>query len=372
MNQNENQLKLKEDIANRSVCVTAKPSLFSLESVHGCINPCIMCSHFWRGGKPKQLSSDLLEKVKIFFPSMQSLSITGFGEPLLTKNIDYFIQTTAQNNLFLGISSTGYFLTRELADRLTDTKLAISFSIHAGQKQTYWKIMGKNLDRVRTNITYLMNRIAKKHKTEHRIQLSFIVMRENILEIDDFLNLAQEIGVQHVRFMGLKPNRKTLLGVTRTDKKFRFNYFEQANPLVYKKFFRRYSEIENQARNLGIVITPQSFDKRSSPKPIRDAINMIGIKVLRGRSIFPMPSQRGFCFAPWVGQFIIRQDGDVQLCCDPSYILGNINKQHLEDIWNGTKIQSIRRLFSKGIYPPVCGYCKGVDRDHYYWDGVNI
>lgn len=55
------------------------------------------------------------------------------------------------------------------------------------------------------------------------------------------------------------------------------------------------------------------------------------------------------CSAPYADT-VILWNGDVVLCCydyDGSNIIGNINKESLEAIWDGEKIRKIRELFDK-------------------------
>ncbi|MFZ5517064.1 MAG: radical SAM/SPASM domain-containing protein [Candidatus Zhuqueibacterota bacterium] len=56
------------------------------------------------------------------------------------------------------------------------------------------------------------------------------------------------------------------------------------------------------------------------------------------------------CYMLWKSMFILW-NGDVSLCCldfDGKYILGNVRKSSLEDIWRGEKFNTVRRRHATG------------------------
>jgi radical SAM protein with 4Fe4S-binding SPASM domain len=58
----------------------------------------------------------------------------------------------------------------------------------------------------------------------------------------------------------------------------------------------------------------------------------------------------------------INPDGNIIPCCAPEYpeILGNVNSQSLDDIWNGIKFDNFRLAMLDGANSadPVCAGCK--------------
>ena len=65
-----------------------------------------------------------------------------------------------------------------------------------------------------------------------------------------------------------------------------------------------------------------------------------------------------YCAAPWRGLHINFR-GDVKTCCagDPN-MLGNINRQSIQEILNGSKLQEIRQSIQQGaLHPEYCHNC---------------
>ena len=60
-----------------------------------------------------------------------------------------------------------------------------------------------------------------------------------------------------------------------------------------------------------------------------------------------------YCEFPWLSVSIMA-DGNVVPCTQISnheLVLGNINKNTLEEIWNGKKYQELRRMHISGKFP---------------------
>jgi len=67
------------------------------------------------------------------------------------------------------------------------------------------------------------------------------------------------------------------------------------------------------------------------------------------------------CDWPWK-RMVVAWNGDVLSCCydyDAKYVLGNVTRQSLREIWNGEPIQALRREFSSGcVTNSLCTNCE--------------
>ena len=373
----QNDHLLAEDLSSRAVTVKSFPSVMYLEATRGCPYTCIMCKvPDEHGRKSVDVSQDLLDRVSPYFQYLEILGIHLYGEPLISRNIDYFIEATRANDCYLHMNSTGFFLKPELVDRLLATRLHIMFSIHAGTSATYRKIMGQDLQRVMDNISYLTEKSTLSGSPDNEFWFSYIVVKETVNEIDDFLLLAHRTGVSKVRFMKLDPNPKILKGAYREAEDFVYRYHEQFNREVGQTFLDQLPRIRERAQELGITIEAGNMEFAAAhgvslKQAAHRASRLLPIEL----NILPLvkrrvdPSGGGCCLAPWTGQIQISQDGNVNLCCSARYSLGNVFEKSLEEIWNDHRIRAIRGDFHNGLFPRTCGYCKGMPADEY---GVKI
>ncbi len=369
----ENDRRLTEDFSAKALSVQSFPSVMYIESTRGCPYTCMMCMvPEVHGKKSVDISRELIEKVSPYFQYLEILGIHGSGEPLLSRNLDYFIQATHENDCFLHMNTTGFFLTPALVDRLLSTKLHLIFSIHAGTAATYKKIMGQDLGRVIDNIAYLIEKNAQSGSPENEFWFSYIAVKETLNEIDDFLLLAHRTGISKVRFMNLFPNVKILRGTYRKAEDFYYKYHEQFNRKVNEAFLDRLPHLRQRAAELGIALQVGNMEFAAAQNgQIKEVLRRAARRLPTSPNLFPLakrPAANG-CVAPWAGQIQIDQDGDVNLCCSTEYSLGNLHEKSLGDIWNGHRIRAIRGDFHNGRFPRVCGYCKGMPPDEY---GVKI
>jgi MoaA/NifB/PqqE/SkfB family radical SAM enzyme len=65
-----------------------------------------------------------------------------------------------------------------------------------------------------------------------------------------------------------------------------------------------------------------------------------------------------FCILPWIHQFI-HTNGDVLPCCTSDYSMpiGNIKRDRIEDLWNGTVYKRLRSDMLAGKKNPICDSC---------------
>lgn len=65
-------------------------------------------------------------------------------------------------------------------------------------------------------------------------------------------------------------------------------------------------------------------------------------------------SRRPLCDVPWFGTVVVLSDGSVNFCCYSSAVVGNVNKESFQEIWNGTVMSEIRQELSEQRLPPQC------------------
>lgn len=340
--------------------LAANPAVIYLESVKGCPYSCAMCHY--RQTKPQKISKELLKKIEPYYNDLEVLTIHGLGEPLLS-DLDYFVEKAVEHNFVLHMNTTAFFMTRKIADLLLRARLSIRFSIHSGKPETYQKLMGHDFNRVKENISYLLDQ-AKDSGDRHDFWCSFLVMKENLEEIEDFICMAHGLGINNIRFMHLNPNWRSFWGV-RISPDFTFKYLEQSNKSVINTFRQRFPQYQEMAAKLGVNIRYGNMPSRVVAAYNLKRLANEATVFITGKRLFPLLRSRGSCLAPWFGQLVICNDGRVMLCCSANYVLGNLNHESLREIWNNKRMQRIRKAFQKGYLPRVCGYCQGFSFDNY-------
>ncbi len=60
------------------------------------------------------------------------------------------------------------------------------------------------------------------------------------------------------------------------------------------------------------------------------------------------------CDYPFTHFEVNNPNGDVTFCCNHNMVLGNVNKNNIEEIWNGAAYKDIRRKFLEGRIFEIC------------------
>ena len=64
-----------------------------------------------------------------------------------------------------------------------------------------------------------------------------------------------------------------------------------------------------------------------------------------------------YCLAPWMVAYV-QSDGRVRPCCVHPPVMGNTNQESLENIWNGSAYQALRKsMWATDRLAPICQTC---------------
>jgi radical SAM protein with 4Fe4S-binding SPASM domain len=73
-----------------------------------------------------------------------------------------------------------------------------------------------------------------------------------------------------------------------------------------------------------------------------------------------LKENKTFCMMPWIHMYV-HTDGSVYPCCDSfdkkSLVLGNVQKNSLEEIWNGDEYKNLRKSMLNGEESSICNNC---------------
>lgn len=127
-----------------------------------------------------------------------------------------------------------------------------------------------------------------------------------------------------------------------------------------EQFMKMRTRMKSQKPAVEIVLLPVDDDETDIQlfrKKWESTVDSVRISALhdfagqsnngtkRSQTISPVP-----CYMLWKSMFILW-NGDVSICCmdfDGAYILGNVKKQSIEDIWTGEKFTDVRHKHLKG------------------------
>ena len=287
--------------ASGPIDVLPMPVTLGIELLNKCNFKCSMCLTP-KLDEPKiviqkSVRQSLLEQIK-----KHKIPAVMFGmgeEPLLYKDFVEFVREISEAGVMdIFLFTNGLLMNETISQALIDLPITrVYFSLDAATPETFFKVRGKNeLPRVEENILkFLEIRDAKKSKLPI-VRVSFCLTENNAHEKDMFIEKWRH-HVDHVDIQTVHD-------------------------------FSRVQEMSRMSNEELFAPTEKSVAgaKRNQP---------------------------------WE-KLTVWANGDVSPCCTfhgKNLIIGNVNLETVDELWNGEKITKVRDQVASGKLNPVCHEC---------------
>ena len=312
-----NVAKTELALASGKTRLNSMPYIYIIDPCNACDLRCPLCP---TGANTlqrdtKMLSFDcykrMLDEVKDY---AVEVILYSWGEPFLNPRLFDMIRYARDNNIGTNISSHFNNISDDWIDQMIDSGLEnLNVSIDGVSQEVYEKYrVNGNVDDATSAIQRLQKRKKERKSKTPRLEWQYIVMKHNEHEIPRAEQLAREWGVDRFRLLGV--------GLP----------FEDLTDL-----------------NLAEQWISDDPDYRGYHPE----------KILERGYLYDEP-----CFYLY-RTIVVNPDGGVAPCCalyHDKFDFGDVNQNSLREIWNNSKYQSSRSLFST---KPMAGYettvCEG-------------
>ena len=328
--------KAWEIVRRPDVC--APPYYVQLEVTTHCNLACYMCVRNEVIKHPRHLPlADFLRLFDEIRP--RRLTLSGAGEPLLNPDLVAMIAYAGRHGAATMIPSNGTLLRRgELARGLVEAGLTtMKISIDAATPQTYQAIRRQDCFEQIVEGIRQVDRIKQEHHSRTpELRLDVVILKENYKEIPDIVDLARQLSIGTVFFRALQ-----VTGIGKDREAI-------GSDVDFDGLYRAVREGLARAGRLGV---------RTNLKEVaHDFSSYQSIYVHRDAA---MSNQ--VCLLPWL-QCFISVRGELSPCCatytNAGFSAGNVLRQGFEVVWNGERMQALRRQFRKRQNPfAVCRDC---------------
>jgi MoaA/NifB/PqqE/SkfB family radical SAM enzyme len=301
---------------------------WQVELTTRCTLECAMCIR--SGGvdlHAANMAMDDFRRLVPLFSNVESVVLEGWGEPLLYQNLGECIRLVKSAGSRVGFVTSGQGLDEAYAGELVGAGIDfMGFSLSGASAGTHNRIRaGSDLADVVERIK-LLGRIKKERGRETpRIHLVYLMMRENMEELPDFVDLAHSLNVGEIVLL----NQVVTVNARQEEER------------VYGS-----PEVEH-------------FEAILKETAIRAANS--GIRLYRP-SLYP--SEVAVCAEDPLRNLYISVNGEVSPCvylnlplpdsgqdasgCTASimrFTFGNIFRQSFSDIWSGEAYRGFREKF---------------------------
>jgi radical SAM protein with 4Fe4S-binding SPASM domain len=338
------------------------PELVVLLPTARCNLKCAMCPQWGevgtgRGLAPSELRRELaFEQVKQLVDEVARFKpqfhLSG-GEAFLNSDLYRMLAYIKSKGLICGLTTNGTLLAdgaRELVSLGLD-QLVVSID---GPEKIHDSIRGVRgtFARATNGIREILK--ARKGASRPQVVLQCTISSENVTILREMIRLATGFGVDSLLIHHLEY----------TDEKTYQNHLE-----VFRKLFG----IETDRSWFGYVSSPEIDVEQliAFLKELPSSVGNLEINVMPRFTLAEVKeyyTQDNFvpysypkrCLFPWKGT-LIYPNGDIVAC--PNYVVGNISKQTLGEVWNGSLYRKLRQVLREKKLFPICAKCCC----WYYW-----
>jgi MoaA/NifB/PqqE/SkfB family radical SAM enzyme len=340
----EKNLFLQEEAyKNLLIRLTSYPTKLTLPVADRCDLKCIMCGFVLN---PKQyqlkLTEEAYRRLKVLFPYLEKIELVGaelYPEPEDSPSVtDRVVQWARQNkHLKLSGFSHGMNIGPRRAVDIVDKFDVLSLSLDSDRKETFESIrQGADFERFLSNVRQIVEEKKRRGLIPNDmpfLQFTAVIMRRNYMDLPRLVNLVSELGGV---FLSIRPLQKDV------DEKS-WEAIKEEDILSDSegciKFLEILKKSQKVADELGLTLHDQTQDKIAA--------------VFSKTPSLPSPKRKmKYCDEPWY-HFFVRSNGVVTFDFCSRKILGDINEDSVEDIWNSKAARAERSLFMDGFY----GHC---------------
>lgn len=204
-----NLLRVEQAMRRGDEVVNAMPYLLKIESTNHCNVRCAYCHDDRRQPREGErgygnMDLELYRKVvDELAPWLFKINLYGFGEPFLYDATFDMIRHATDRNIGVGVSSNMNSRRDDLAARIVDSGLEVLiFSCHGATQASYERFMARgNMELALANVRALAAEKRRRGVSLPVIDWQYCVTGFNEGEIDQARALADELGVDQVRFI---------------------------------------------------------------------------------------------------------------------------------------------------------------------------
>ncbi|KYK33290.1 MAG: hypothetical protein AYK19_14180 [Theionarchaea archaeon DG-70-1] len=236
---------------------------------------------------------------------VKEIVISG-GEPFCRKDILEILEYVRNRCERVTLLTNGTLITEEIAEKLSNLKLAIQVSLDGASKDTQDFIRGK--DSYEKTLKGLQNLVA--HNANVRVAMT--IMKRNMDEIQEMADLVKNLGVKYLHFPTLQV-------------KGRAKEYEPVVRLEDEDMVAAVMEMHRLSQAGDIIITVE--------RNIQEELDTLGQKDLCGAGSSLVS---------------VAADGNVYPCAglhEGEFCAGNIREKSLKEIWKESEVfKKLRQL----------------------------
>jgi radical SAM protein with 4Fe4S-binding SPASM domain len=335
---------LQSRIERRPDVINTPLEIF-LETANSCNLNCVFCAIRGKSPRPSGVSSimqpEIMRKIEPFLAGMASISLHGFGEPLLNRYLIPAASEAIDYKAQVDFFTNGMLLSEPNIEALVAKQVPyFTVSVSTTDPAQYEKLYERGkFDRLRKNLRMLLEEKERQGKLFPHVTFNTIAMRDTLPHLPDLVLFAAEHGVKSI----------------------------ELKPLVVYESMPQMNEqriVYNVDRDKPILDKAHEIAERCDvylSTGIYEATNQCGNGNNQDHAGAPQQWSANKPCPLVFRTMYVRVDGKVKPCCfyanTEDFFLGDLTEESVTEVWNGRKFQELRKAHLDGKIPPGCAHC---------------
>lgn len=318
-----------------------------IESTDRCNLLCITCPRLSYDYKPRDLTMEAFMKLVPALKHYDNVDLTGWGEPLLHKQLFDMIRISREQGCTAGFITNATLLDDKRGRKLLEAQVNWMFvSIDGADPGTFSGIrIGGDLGKVVNNVRHFVQ-LREEYKTPKYngpfLSTTFTMNRANFAEVPDFVTLASDIGFDQIHI-------KNQDVVSKPDdvQQILFPFSDDQPAIPYDELKSKFAQARLIAEERGARLLLPTFEYgfTNTCVPMQQG----GVYVAATGDISPCVN---------LGHPTPRMMPDGSYIKNSGLVFGNINKDAFETMWQTPTWTQFRDEFSQGVVPKACEGCQ--------------
>ena len=373
----------REELLAGRTQLASTPSILGID-MYGVCNikpPCVYCD--WDAAKLEEgefvdapFNLETLEEWGSFFDNASSLINCSIGEPFMMKDFDSLLDVFGDRGKYLEMTTNGQILTTRNIQRLMNRRIELYISLDAASPETFAKLRNDKFEKIVENLRRLIKEKGGRNQYP-LVRLVFMPMRVNVHELEAFVKLCADLGVDSLVLRPLNFYDESELDWERAG--HHFIYEEELLPfselihvsgaaaaLCEKHGVPLQDQLDfgdasmedyfpddfAEGRQEASTTSEREEEIVTEPVPTSESPVMENPEVSsESENPEPMPQpQTPICHEPWERLYILRRG--IQPCCYGATALAPMDRW--ADVWNSETLQDIRQHLVEGTLHPYC------------------
>jgi MoaA/NifB/PqqE/SkfB family radical SAM enzyme len=338
---------------------TSQLAKIYIEPTNQCNLECRTCIRNIWDETPGIMSETTFEQIMHAISEMETTPTVffgGFGEPLFHPDISDMVAKASASGANVELITNGTLLSPKMSRKLIKAGLnRLWVSLDGATPESYADVrLGAQLPNVIKNLTAFRDARAPGHQAEPRIGVVFVAIHRNLSDLPDLIHLGTRLGATKFLVSNVLPHteemRKEVL------------YSQSLSEITYLP-----SSWVPQLDLAKLDLNPETG--KVLLETLRTGINLS----FSGQNLGSTNDKCPFIEA---GATVVGWDGSIFPCLPLShdfssylndrprhsrrYVVGNINQEQLDSLWNHTDYHQFRRRVQDFHFSP-CTFCGGCD-----------